>query len=72
MFGYCLSFKGKAMCRGLVRQLVKYVKENEPKGFHSVCLMCAKGKEGFFEKLGFKQRPHKSKGAGTEMELEIK
>lgn len=37
----------------------------------SLCLMCAKGKEGFYEKLGFFRRPCEWEGAGMEMEIEL-
>ena len=37
----------------------------------SLCLMCAKSKEGFYEKLGFFRRPCEWEGAGMEMEIEL-
>ena len=37
----------------------------------SLCLMCAKGKEGFYEKLGSFRRPCEWEGAGMEMEIEL-
>ena len=39
--------------------------EHTPSGcFSTVGLMAAKGKEGFYEKLGFKGRPDNGCGAG--------
>lgn len=33
--------------------------------------MIAKGKEGFYEKMGFLRRPHDWEGAGMEIEMKI-
>jgi len=66
------EYQGKGIGRTLVEKLIAYIKENGPKGYHSLFLMCAQGKEGFYEKLGFAQRPHKWEGAGMEMEIENK
>jgi hypothetical protein len=33
--------------------------------------MCAKDKEPFYEKLGFRSRPHECEGAGMEFEMMI-
>jgi len=66
------EYQGKGVGRTLVEKILQYIKENGPKGYHAVYLMCAKDKEGFYEKLGFMKRPHKWEGAGMEMEIEIK
>lgn len=56
----------------IVKKLVDYVKMNSlPKTEISLCLMSAKGKEAFYEKLGFRCRPHEYEGAGMEMEIVI-
>jgi hypothetical protein len=56
----------------MVNRLVEYVKETSLPGTSvSLCLMCAKGKEGFYEKLGFFRRPCEWEGAGMEMEIEL-
>ena len=36
----------------------------------SLNLMSAKGKEAFYEKLGFKRRPSETDGAGMELIIE--
>ena len=65
------EYQGKGIGRELVERVIRYIKENAPKGYHALYLMCSKGKEGFYEKLGFLQRPHDWEGAGMEMELEV-
>lgn len=56
----------------IARKLLQYVKENSlSKTSVSVCLMCAQGKEPFYEKLGFRCRPHEYEGAGMEIEIDI-
>ena len=65
--------QGKGIGRAMVQRLVRYVHETGlPKTTGSLFLMCAQGKEGFYEKLGFVKRPHSREGAGMEMEIEIK
>jgi len=65
------EYQGKGIGRKLMEILIQYIKENAPKGYHSISLMSAKGKEGFYEKLGFMPRPHTWEGAGMEMEIKI-
>ena len=64
--------RGKGIGRNIVSWLLKYVKDSSIKGTSvSVFLMSAKGKEGFYEKLGFRRRPHEYEGSGMEMEIDI-
>lgn len=66
------EYQGKGIGRHMVNRLVEYVKETGLPGTSvSLCLMCAKGKEGFYEKLGFFRRPCEWEGAGMEMEIEL-
>ena len=66
------AYQRKGIGSAMVRMLIRHVKQSSLPGTNvSLCLMCAKGKEGFYEKLGFAQRPHAWEGAGMEMELEI-
>lgn len=56
----------------IVKRLIQYAKQNSISGTSiSLCLMCAKEKEGFYERLGFKCRPNDSEGPGMEMEIDI-
>lgn len=66
------EYQGKGIGSSMVNRLIEYVKaESLPGTSISLCLMCAKGKEGFYEKLGFIKRPHDWEGAGMEMEIDI-
>ncbi len=67
------EYQGCGIGREIVSRLIQYVKKNSLSGTEaSVCLMCAKGKEVFYEKLGFRTRPHEYEGSGMEMEIVIK
>lgn len=66
------AHQGRGVGKAIMERLLNYIQENSiPNTEVSVCLMCAKGKEGFYEKLGFKCRPHDYEGSGMELELEI-
>ena len=66
------EYQGKGLGKTLVEWIIRHIKDSCIPGTSvSVCLMSAKRKEGFYEKLGFKQRPHDWEGAGMEMELDI-
>ncbi len=66
------EYQGKGIGSHMVKRLIQYVKESSVSGTSvSLCLMSAKGKEGFYEKLGFYRRPCEWEGAGMEMEIEI-
>ena len=66
------EYQGKGIGRQIVNWLIQYVKDNAIKKTSvSVCLMSAQGKEGFYEKLGFRCRPHEYEGSGMELELDI-
>ena len=66
------EYQGKGIGRKIVSWLLQYIRDNGIKGSHAaVFLMCAKDKEGFYEKLGFSRRPNEWEGAGMEMEMYI-
>lgn len=66
------EYQGRGIGSNMVKMLIQYVKQNSIPGTSvSLCLMSAKGKEGFYEKLGFFRRPHDWEGAGMEMEIDI-
>lgn len=66
------EYQGKGIGSSMVKRIIQYVKENGIPGTSvSLCLMSAKGKEGFYEKLGFFKRPCDWEGAGMEMEIEL-
>lgn len=47
----------------IMNEIMKYIKEKYGKGT-MVCLMAAKGKENFYNKFGFINRPNEVYGAG--------
>ncbi|MFV0399679.1 MAG: GNAT family N-acetyltransferase [Oscillospiraceae bacterium] len=66
------EYQGKGIGSAIVKKLIDHAKKSSiPKTEISLCLMCAKGKEGFYEKLGFRCRPHEYEGPGMEMEIAI-
>ena len=65
------EYQGKGIGSNMVKRLIQYVKEASVSGTSvSLCLMSAKDKEGFYEKLGFFKRPCEWEGAGMEMEID--
>lgn len=66
------EYQGLGIGKEIVKRLVQYAKQNSISGTSvSIYLMSAQGKEGFYEKLGFRSRPHEYEGAGMEMEINI-
>ena len=54
----------------ILDRLRQYVEEiTEPGSRMMLCLMCAKGREGFYEKYGFIGRPTENLGPGMIMYL---
>ncbi len=59
------SFQNRGIGTNLTSMLLKYAEDQTPLGGRSsVQLIAEKGKEGFYEKLGFKLIPHDFCGAG--------
>ena len=66
------SHRGRGIGRHMVNRLVQYAAETSLPGTTiSVCLQAAAGKEGFYEKLGFRRRPRCNEGAGMDREITI-
>ena len=66
------EFQSKGIGRNIVNWLLQYIRDNSIKGTSiSVFLMSSKGKEGFYQKLGFRCRPHEYEGSGMELEIDI-
>ena len=66
------DYQGKGIGKAIVERLIQYVSENSLPGTSTtIGLMAAKGKEGFYEKLGFLCRPSNKFGAGMTLLLEI-
>ncbi len=59
------EYHGKGIGSMLMKQLKKYVSSLSGDGEQMMfCLMCAKGREGFYEKHGFIARPTENLGPG--------
>lgn len=66
------EYQGKGIGKAIMEILISFIKN---KGFSNtdiaVGLFAAKGKEDFYRKLGFYERPNENKGAGMELILKI-
>jgi GNAT superfamily N-acetyltransferase len=59
------KFQGKGIGTSIVNHIMNYIVENIPKGGRvSVQLISEKGKEPFYEKLGFETIPNDNCGSG--------
>lgn len=58
------GYQGKGIGSNIVNKLIEYVYRETPAGGRSsIQLIAEKGKEGFYEKLGFKYIPHEFCGS---------
>ena len=56
----------------IVEKLLDYIKDNSiPNSRVTVGLMAAKGKEEFYQKLGFRIRPNEEEGNGMMINIQI-
>jgi len=60
------EYQGKGIGKALMTEAMKYIKEQFLKKGQgvSVNLMSAKGRESFYKKFGFEERPNEKVGAG--------
>ena len=59
------AFQGQGIGSAVIHKLLNYVEKNTPPGGRSsVSLIAEKGKEAFYETLGFKKIPHEFCGSG--------
>lgn len=62
------DFQKQKIGTAIIRMLSQYVENNTPAGGRSsVQLIAEKGKEAFYEAVGFKRIPHESCGSGMRM-----
>ena len=62
------SYQGKGIGTEIVKRLLEYLKSRTPvNGRSSVQLIAEKGKEPFYERLGFRSVPDGSSGSGMRM-----
>ena len=59
------DYQGQGIGKKLVESVIQRVKADMKPGYKvKMCLMAAKGKEPFYEKFGFSERPNENLGAG--------
>ena len=64
------SYQKLGVGQALMERLVRHADEIKLQGTElMLCLMCAKGREGFYEKYGFIARPTENLGPGMIMYL---
>ena len=64
------DYQGQGIGRHLVECAIKRVKDDmKPSYKVKMCLMAAQGKEPFYEKFGFRQRPNEDAGAAMDQWL---
>jgi len=62
------NYQGNGIGKTLVQKALDYLKGKLPTNWEIyVCLMSVKGKEGFYEKLGFTKRPNDDLGSGMSL-----
>lgn len=67
------EYQGKGVGQAIMKRLIKYAEDNSLSNTAiTIGLMSAKGKEGFYSKLGFRVRPNDKEGAGMVMNISIK
>ncbi len=66
------SYQGIGVGTAIVSKLMYYIKNTCMEGTTvTIGLMAAVGKEGFYEKLGYRIRPNDKEGSGMMMNLKI-
>ncbi|AJA47265.1 GNAT family acetyltransferase [Clostridium pasteurianum DSM 525 = ATCC 6013] len=66
------EFQRKGIGKLIIEKLLDYIKNNSiPNSRVTVGLMAAKGKEGFYQKLGFRIRPNEKEGNGMMINIQI-
>jgi GNAT superfamily N-acetyltransferase len=66
------EYQGGGVGTAIVRRLMDYVlRESMPGTNATIGLMSAKGKEAFYQKLGFFERPNDHEGAGMMIRMKV-
>jgi GNAT superfamily N-acetyltransferase len=66
------EYQGKGIGRKLMTKAMDFIKNNFLQNGQGACinLMAAKGKESFYKKFGFRERPNDNVGAGMDQWIE--
>lgn len=59
------EFQGQGIGKAIVQKVMDWIKTNGPEG-STVWLFAVEGREGFYEKFGFKRRPMEGYGSGMQ------
>jgi GNAT superfamily N-acetyltransferase len=66
------NYQEKGIGKSIMERLIAYTKEHGvPETNVTLGLFAAKGKEEFYQKLGFTIRPNENRGAGMELSIRI-
>lgn len=66
------KYQGKGIGKLIMERLIAHTKEHGiPETNVTLGLFAAKGKEEFYQKLGFTIRPNENRGAGMELSIRI-
>ena len=66
------EYQVKGIGKEIVLRLLEFIRANsQPGTVTTIGLMAAKGKEGFYSKLGFRSRPNENEDPGMVMNMEI-
>jgi GNAT superfamily N-acetyltransferase len=66
------EYQGKGVGKAIIIRLIIYAEDNSLSNTAiTIGLMSAKGKEGFYSKLGFRVRPNGNEGAGMIMNIRV-
>ena len=62
------EYQGQGIGKALVLECIQFIDRQLKEGWRiKIVIVSAKGKEPFYEKLGFQIRPNKEDGAGMDM-----
>ena len=65
-------YQGQGIGKKLVESIIERVQADMKPGYKvKICLLAAKGKEPFYEKFGFSERPNDKLGAGMDQWFEF-
>lgn len=66
------QYQSQGIGKEIMNHLLKFVADNSQPGTKvTIGLMAAKGKEGFYKKLGFRSRPNEKEDAGMIMIIDV-
>ena len=64
------SYQGMGIGKLIMQRMINFIQANIPEGGNTMIdLAAAVGKEGFYEKFGFKARPNETQGHGMQLRL---